>query len=72
MEKNCNGVDEEFVLINRCFKSCFTNSTEINNQNLMLLKKVFFNLESIEHFANLIFPYFFGINQNNNIIYHKR
>jgi hypothetical protein len=48
-----------------------TNNIEINNQYLGLLKKVFFNYESREHFANLIFPYFFHKN-NNNTIYHKQ
>ena len=68
---NIYGIDEEFVLINKSFKACLTNNIEINNQYLSLLKKVFLNYESREHFANLIFPYFFHKNHN-NIIYHKQ
>ena len=53
---NIYGKDEETILINRCFKSCFINKPEINNQHLISLKKIFTNYENREYFANLIMP----------------
>ena len=53
---NIYGKDEENILINRCFKSCFINKPEISNQHLILLKKLFLNIENREYFANLIIP----------------
>ena len=62
---NIYGNDEELLLINDSFKSCFINKPEINNQHLLLLKRLFSNLENIEHFANLIIPKIF-LNRNFN------
>ena len=53
---NIYGKDEETILINRCFKSCFINKPEINHQHLISLKKIFTNYENREYFANLIMP----------------
>ena len=47
---------EENILINRFFKSCFLNKLKIDNQKLVLLKKLFTNIENREYFANLIIP----------------
>ena len=47
---------EENILINKFFKSCIINIPKIDNQNLILLKKLFSNIEIREYFANLIIP----------------
>ena len=47
---------EETILINRFFKSCFVNKLKIDSQNLILIKKLFSNIENREFFANLIVP----------------
>jgi hypothetical protein len=47
---------EENILINRFFKSCFVNKLKIDSQNLILIKKLFSNIENREFFANLIVP----------------
>ena len=69
---NIYGNDEEVLLINTCFKSCFLNKSEFSNQHFNLLKKLFLNLENMEHFANLIYPEFFRKNKAKNSLYHKQ
>ena len=64
---NIYGNDEEIFLINKCFKSLFINKPEINNEYLVLLKKLFLNIENLEHFVNLIIPEIFIIKRNKNI-----
>ena len=68
--KNIYENDDEMLLINKSFKSCFINKPEMNNQHLFLLKKLFSNFENLEYFANLIVPKIVLKNRNYNI--HKQ
>ena len=69
---NIYGNDEEVLLINKYFRLCFLNKIEINEQHLNHIKKLFLNLENLEHFANLIYPEFFRKNnKNKKSLYHK-
>ena len=61
---NIYGAEEGIVLINKCFKSCFINKPELNNDHLILLKKLFLNIENREYFANLIIPEIFILNRD--------
>ena len=58
--------DDEIILINKFFKSCFINKPKINEEHYNLLKKLFLNLENIEYFANLIIPDNILNNKNNH------
>ena len=71
---NLNDLNENYdgiFLINKCFKSCFINTPEFNEQYLNLLKRLFANVENLEYFANLIIPKIF-LNNINNYTNHKQ
>ena len=60
--------EDEIVIINKLFRSCFEHKIDLKEEHLILLRKLFSNVENIEYFSNLIVPEILLISK----AYHKQ